>query len=72
MQSSKSYVKDSDDFIRKIRDIQYIPSNAVLADVIVLHPSIPHHSGLKSLKNILDKRKKQNKLTAYLIKMSEE
>ena len=52
MQSSKSYIKDSDDFIRKIRDIQYIPSNAVLADVIELYPSIPHDSGLKPLKNI--------------------
>ena len=71
MQSSKSYIKDSDDFIRKIRDIQYIPSNAVLADVIELYPSIPHDSGLKALKNILDKRKKQNKSTAYLTKMSE-
>ena len=71
MQSSKSYIKDSDDFIRKIRDIQYIPSNAVLADVIELYPSIPHDSGLKALKNILDKRKKQNNSTAYLIKMNE-
>ena len=71
MQSSKSYIKDSDDFIRKIRDIQYIPSNAVLADVIELYPSIPHDSGLKALKNILDKRKNQNISTADLIKMTE-
>ena len=71
MQSSKSYIKDSDDFIRKIRDIQYIPSNAVLADVIELYSSIPHDSGLKALKNILDKRKNQNISTADLIKMTE-
>ena len=25
MQNSKSYIKDSGDFIRKIKDIQYIP-----------------------------------------------
>ena len=54
----------------KIKEIQYIPSNAILvtADVIELYPSIPHDSGLKVLKNILDKRKtKQNTLTADLI-----
>ena len=70
MQSSKSYIKDSDDFIRKIRDIQYIPSNAILVtvEVVGLYPSIPHDSGLKVLKNNLDKRKtKQNTLTADLI-----
>ena len=62
MQSCKSYVKDSGDFIRKIKDIHYIPSNAVLvtADVVGLYPSILHDSGLKALQNILDKRKNQN------------
>ena len=62
MQSCKSYVKDSGDFIRKIEDIHYIPSNAVLvtADVVGLYPSILHDSGLKALQNILDKRKNQN------------
>ena len=36
MQSSKSHVKDSGYFKRKIKDIQYIPSNAILvtADVV--------------------------------------
>ena len=42
----------------KIKEIQYIPSNAILvtADVTELYPSIPHDSGLKALKNILDKK----------------
>ena len=73
MQSSKSYIKDGGDFIRKIKDIHYIPSNAILvtADVVGLYPSIPHDSGLKVLKNILDKRKNQYILTADLIKMTE-
>ena len=73
MQSSKSYIKDSGDFIRKIKDIHYIPSNVVLvtADVVGLHPSIPHDSGLETLKNILDKRKNQNISATDLIKMTE-
>ena len=73
MQSSKSYIKDSGDFIRKIKDIPFISSNAILvtADLVGLYPSIPHDSGLKALRNILDKRKNQNILTVDLIKMTE-
>ena len=56
MQRSKSYIKDSGDFMRKIKDIYYILSYAILAtaDVIGIYPSIPHDSGLKALKNILE------------------
>ena len=73
MQSSKSYIKDSRDFIRKIKDIHYIPSNPILvtADVVGLYSSIPHDSGLKALKSILDKRKNQNIPTADHIKITE-
>ena len=72
MQRSKSYIKDSGDFIRKIKDIHYILSYSILAtaDVVGIYPSIPHDSGLKALKNILDK-KNQNISTGDLIKMTE-
>ena len=55
-QSGKAYIKDSGDFIRKIKSIQFIPSNAILvtAKLVGLYPSIPHEFGLKALKNILD------------------
>ena len=70
MQSSKSHIKDSIDFIRKIKDSHYIPNDAILVtvDVVGLYLSIPHDSGLK---NILDKRKNENIPTADLIKMTE-
>ena len=57
MQSSKSYIKDKRDFIRKIKYNQYIPNVAILdiADLVGLCPSITHDSGLKALLNILDK-----------------
>ena len=73
MQSSKSYIKDSGDFIRKIKDIHYIPSNAILvtADVVGYILQFPTILDLKALKNILDKRKNENKSTADLIKMTE-
>ena len=59
--------------IRKIKDIPFISSNAILvtADVVGLYPSIPHDSGLKALRNILDKKKNQNISTVDLIKMTE-
>ena len=59
MQSNKSYIKNRGDFMRKIKDIQYIRCNAILvtADVVGLCSSIPHDSGLKGIKNILEKRK---------------
>ena len=43
MQRSWSYIKDSGDFIEKIKRISNIPDDAILvtADVVGLHPSIP-------------------------------
>ena len=49
MQSSRSYIKDSGDFIRKIKDIHYTPSNVILVTAHVF----------KTLKNIFDKIKNQ-------------
>ena len=48
MPSIKWYIKDSGDFIRKIKDIQYIPSNAILVTVhmVELCFSILRESGL--------------------------
>ena len=58
MQKGKSYSKDSSDFINKIKELQSIPDGAILVrlDVVALHPSIPHETGLKVLKNALDKK----------------
>ena len=73
MQKSWSYIKDSADFINKIGQIGDIPENAILvtADVVGLYPSIPHKTGLKALKNALDKRKQKHIPTGKLINMAE-
>ena len=49
------------------------PGNATLVtgDMVGLYPLIPYASGLEALKSTLHKRKKQNILTADLIKMTE-
>ena len=48
MKEGMSYIKDSNDFIYKIRDLKDIPNDALLvtADVVGLYPSIPHEAGL--------------------------
>ena len=53
-----SCIKDLGDFIKKIWNLGSIPDNAILvtADVVHLHPSIPHEAGLKALRKTLDKR----------------
>ena len=55
MQSSKSCIKDSGDFIRKIKFIQFILSNVIFvtADMVGLYPSIPQDSGLQDTINPL-------------------
>ena len=58
MQRGWSYIKDSVDFIKKTRNVGSVPENDILvtADVVGLHPSIPHEAGLKALREVLDKR----------------
>ena len=60
-QNGWSYIKDSNDFIKKIKHLKNIPDNAILvtADVVGLYPSIPHEAGLRALKEVLDRRKEK-------------
>ena len=71
MQSSRSCIKDSGDFLRKIKQIGNLPENSIIAtvDVIGLHPSILHEVGLKALEEALEKRDPQQISTDDLIKL---
>ena len=62
MQESWSYIKDSNDFLNKMKNLKDIPKDAILitADVVGLHPSIPYEAGLQALKQALDKRENRN------------
>ena len=44
MQESWSYIKDSADFLKKVKHLGRIPYESILviADVLGLYPSIPH------------------------------
>ena len=72
MQKSWSYIKDSGDFIEKIKRIGNIPEDAILvtADVVGLYPSIPHELGLKALEVAPEKRESIQTLTSELVKMA--
>ena len=56
MQSSRSYIKDSGDFIKKTKNISTIPKEFILvmADVARFYPSIPQEVGLKALEKALN------------------
>ena len=70
MQESWSYTKDSNNFIKKMKNLKDIPHGTLLvtADVIGLYPSIPHEAGLKAIKEALDKRENINIATNDLKK----
>ena len=72
MQRSWSYIKDSGDFIEKIKRIYNIPDDAVLvtADVVKLYQSISYELGLKPLKEALEKRDSLHISTSDLVKMA--
>ena len=73
MQKGKSYIRDSGDFIGKIKNLTSIPSGSLLvtADVVGLYPNIPHDLGLKALREALAKRENKSVATDELVKMAE-
>ena len=69
-----SFIKDSGDFINKIRRMGSIPDNAILvtADITLLYPSIPQDVGLKVFREVLDKREEKKKIpTGELVQTAE-
>ena len=46
-----SYIKDTNEFLHRLRGLGQLPANALLVtlDVVALYPSIPHDGGLEAL-----------------------
>ena len=57
-QKIKSYIKDTNHFLNKIKKLGSLPDRAVLCtmDVVGLYPNIPHGEGLDSLRRFLETR----------------
>ena len=67
------HLKDTEDFLNKIKNINAIPENAILvnADLVGLHPSISNQAGLEALREELNKRKTHKVPTGKLVKIAE-
>ena len=54
-QTVKSYIKDTNGFLNKLRSLPKLPDNIVLCtvDVVDLYPIIPHEEGLSALRKRL-------------------
>ena len=73
MQEVWSYIKDSGGFIKKLKNIDHIPQDAIMvtADIVRLYSSIPHDAGLEALREALDNRENKKVSTDDLTKMVE-
>ena len=73
MQQSRSYISDSSDFIKKLREIKEISTDVVMGtvDVVGLYSSAPHDVGLEALRRTLDDRVTKKIDTEDPIKMAE-
>ena len=51
----ESYIKDTNDFLRKLKNIGTLPDGAILCtiDVVGLYPHIPHDEGLQAVREAL-------------------
>lgn len=50
-----SYIKDTNDFLRKLKNVGTFPDRAILCtvDIVVLYPHIPHDEGLQAVREAL-------------------
>ena len=71
--STKSYIKDTNDFINKLRNLGNIPEDTVLVtiDVCALYTNIPHKDGLKATKKVLDRRESKEIPTDVVLRLLE-
>ena len=61
MPSAKSYIRDTIDFLKRIKGLVSVPQNALLVKAVVvgLYSSIPHQDELEALSITLDQREEK-------------
>ena len=69
----KSYIKDTNDFLKKLRSLPNLPYYIILCtvDVVGLYPNIPHEVGLSALRKRLDLRQEKDVTTSTLVELAE-
>ena len=72
-QAVKSYIKDTNDFLNKLRSLPNLPSDIILCtvDIVGFYPNIPHQEGLSALRKRLDNRKEKYNSTDTLCDLGE-
>ena len=71
-QKVKSYIQDTNDFLKKIANLPPLPDDLILCtiDVVGLYPNMPHE-GLITIRKALDTRKDKTISTDSLIELAE-
>ena len=72
-QAVKSYIKDTNEFLKKLRSLPKLPDDIISCtmDVVGLYPNIPHEEGLSSLRKKLEIRKEKYFSTDTIIDLAE-
>ena len=67
----ESYIKDTNHFLKKLKELGSLPKNAILCtiDVVGLYPNIPHEEGLASIGKHLDNRENKEVTTDTLVEL---
>ena len=69
----KSYITDTNDFLKKLCSLRNLPGNSLLCtmDVVCLYPNIPHDEGLSVLRKRLNERDKKDVSTDTFVELAE-
>ena len=72
-QKVKSYIKDTNNFLRKLDALPSLPEDTILCtiDVVGLYPNISHEDGLLAMRKALDEREDKTASTYSLIELAE-
>ena len=68
----ESYIKDTNVFLKKLKELGSLPKNAILCtiDVVGLYPNISHKEGLASIRKHLDNRENKEVTTYTLVELA--
>ena len=68
----KSYIKDTNDFLKKFRSLPNLPAYIVLStvDAVGLYPNIPHEERPSALQKRLDLRQEKDVTTSALVELA--
>ena len=69
----ESYIKDTNNFLKKLKELGSLPKIAIFCtiDVVDLSPNIPHKEGLASIRKHLDSRENKEVTTDTLVQLAD-